>query len=384
MKRIVILGSSGSIGRQALDVVRAHPDEFSVVGLAVHSNIDILSSQIKEFGPEVVAVGNLEAAASMTADCDLIAGDDGVAALAGLVNADFVLNALVGSAGLRSTLAAIAAGKVLGLANKESMVAGGAFVNEALNLWGGKVIPVDSEHSALFQCLEGEDPQGVARLILTGSGGPFRGRTIEQMRSVTVEEALAHPRWSMGPKITVDSATMMNKGLEVIEAHYLFGFDYDLIEVVIHPQSIVHSAVEFSDSSFKAQLGPTDMRIPIQYALTYPSREPTPAGGVRLADIAKLTFEEPDVENFPALGLAIEAGKAGGAMPAVLNAANEEAVAAFLAGKLAFTDITGVVESSLETLVGAKAASFDILMQVEAETRSIARQEIEKRSSEVQ
>ncbi len=328
-RRVVILGSTGSIGRQALDVAAAHPDLIEVVGLVAGSDADTLGKQVGEtraarhgLGPEVAAE------------------------LAALDDADVVLNAIVGCAGLEASIAALEAGKVLALANKESLVAGGRACLDAAERGGGSLVPVDSEHAALSQCLARCDRAEVARIVLTASGGPFRTR--RDLSSVTPDEALAHPTWSMGPKITVDSATLMNKGLEVIEAHWLFGFGYDAVGVLVHPQSIVHGMVELRDSTLLLQAAPTDMRIPIQAALLGEQRVP---GGYERLDLAKagaLEFEEVDHERFPALGLAYRAGRAGGTAPAVLNAANEVAVEAFLAGHLEFTAIAQVVEQVLE------------------------------------
>lgn len=378
MKRLAILGSTGSIGRQTLDVVRAHPDLFDVAALSTKSNVELLARQIEQFRPEAVAVADPEAAKEMPdVDCEVLVGPQGIADLASMDGVDLVLNALVGSAGLKPTLSAIETGKTLALANKESLVVGGHLVKEEMEKSGASLIPVDSEHSAIFQCLLGEDRGGLSRIILTASGGPFRGRKASELTDVTVDEALAHPRWKMGPKITVDSATMMNKGLEVIEAHHLFGIDFDEIEIVIHPESIVHSLVEFVDGSVKAQLGATDMRLPIQYALTHPNRLPSPVSRIDLAQLGALTFEKPDVEGFPALALAIESGRRGGASPAIANAANEEAVDAFLNGQIRFTDIPAVIEGTLESVRGKRADSFDILMEVEAEARAKAKERIE-------
>ncbi|MCL5292484.1 MAG: 1-deoxy-D-xylulose-5-phosphate reductoisomerase [Actinobacteria bacterium] len=380
MKKVTVLGSSGSIGLQTLDVIRAHSDRFKVVGLSVRSDIETLVQHVKEFRPAVVAVADADAAAFLEQiECEILVGDEGVATLAAWDGADTVVNALVGSAGLRSTLSAISAGRELALANKESMVAGGDLVKEALRKSGSSIIPVDSEHSAIFACLVGESRVGVSKILLTGSGGPFRGKTIADLMDVTVEEALAHPRWRMGPKISVDSATMMNKGLEVIEAHYLFDVAYGSIEVIVHLESTIHSMVEFADGSIKAQLAPTDMRIPIQYALSYPEHLSSPVQPLDLIELGKLTFEAPDLVNFPALRLAIEAGRLGGAYPAVMNAANEEAVAAFLAGSIRFVDIAPVVEAVLDSFGGERAETFDILMKIEAGARQTARVEIDKR-----
>ncbi|HEX2293976.1 MAG TPA: 1-deoxy-D-xylulose-5-phosphate reductoisomerase [Actinomycetota bacterium] len=328
-RRVVILGSTGSIGRQALDVAAQHPDLLEVVGLVAGSDEDALGAQVRETGAAHHGLGRKAAA-------ELAAHDD----------ADVVLNAIVGCAGLEASVAALRAGKELALANKESLVAGGRVCLDAAAAGGGTLVPVDSEHAALAQCLARCDRKDVARITLTASGGPFRTRG--DLGSVTREEALAHPTWSMGPKVTIDSATLMNKGLEVIEARWLFGFGYDDIAIIVHPQSVVHGMVELRDSTLLLQAAPTDMRIPIQAAILGDRRV---AGGYESLDLAKvgsLDFEEVDRERFPAVGLAYRAGRAGGTAPAVLNAANEVAVEAFLAGDLAFTAIMDVVEAVLD------------------------------------
>ncbi len=382
MKRLAILGSTGSIGRQALDVVRAHPDLFDVVALSTRREVGLLAAQMEEFRPLAVAVADPEAAKMMPrAECDVLVGPDGIDELASMDGVDLVLNGLVGSAGLKPTLSAVEAGKTVALANKESLVVGGHLVKEAMGKSGASLIPVDSEHSAIFQCLLGEDPSRLSRIILTASGGPFRGRKASDLAGVAVEEALAHPKWKMGSKISIDSATMMNKGLEVIEAHHLFDADIDKIEIVIHPESIVHSLVEFVDGSLKAQLGATDMRLPIQYALTYPDRVTSPVSKLDLAQLGGLTFEKPDFEDFPALALAIEAGRKGGASPAIMNAANEEAVDAFLNRLIRFTDIPTVIGETLESVRGEAADDLDILLEVEAEARAVAKERIERLKS---
>lgn len=373
MKRIVILGATGSIGRQALEIVDAYPQEFTVVGLAAHKNAELLMRQATRWRPRRVAIVDASAADNLAtvlpAGTELLRGTDGVAELAALPEADLVLNGIVGSAGLDSTLAALRAGKTLALANKESLVVGGEIVLKELEGGGGRLLPVDSEHSALFQCLMGEDSSAVRRLVLTGSGGPFRGRTREQLERVTVDEALAHPTWNMGPKITVDSATLMNKGLEVIEAHYLFGVDYGHIDVTIHPQSIVHSLVEFVDGSIKAQLGLPDMRLPILLAMTYPARLATALPRLDLTRTGTLAFEAPDESAFPALRLAYETGRQGKTCPAVLNAANEVAVARFLEGRIGFCAITEVIEETLSRHTPADVASVETLRDADAWAR---------------
>lgn len=346
-KNIVVLGSTGSIGRQALEVIGWFPDRFRLVGLATSHSIDLLEEQVRMFDVPFAAVADSAAAGEFEQHCrewqvNCLKGQDGLKELASLPEADLVLVAVSGTAGLVPTMAAINCGKTIALANKETLVAGGSLVMSAARRQGVRVIPVDSEHSAIHQCLQ--QKEGVARLIITGSGGPFRGRTAEQLQDVTPEKALRHPTWHMGAKITIDSATLMNKGLEVIEARWLFGMDYPDIEVLIHPQSIVHGLVVYRDGVVLAQLGWPDMRVPIQYALCYPEHITNQLEPLDLAKAAQLTFEAPDLKTFRCLSLAIEAGTAGGTMPAVLNAANEVAVIAFLRGKASFHSIPGVIE----------------------------------------
>lgn len=341
--RVAILGSTGSIGRQALDVVARYPDRIEVVALAANASYPLLLEQAERFGVTNLALGDADAAAAASSASGrrIPGGPSAIETMAGEGSADLVLNALVGAAGLRGSIATLKGGSRLALANKESLVAGGELVTD---LGLERIIPVDSEHSAIYQCLEGEPLNRVARLWVTASGGPFRTFSREQMAGVTVQQALRHPRWTMGPKITIDSATLMNKGLEVIEAHHLFGLGYDRISVVVHPQSTVHSMVEFSDGSVKAHLGVTDMRIPIQYAFSHPDRWDAPVAPLDFRTLGSLDFEAPDFERFPALKLAYHAGAEGGTLPAVMNAANEVAVAAFLGGGLAYLDIASVVE----------------------------------------
>lgn len=358
MKNIIILGSTGSIGTQAVDVIKKNREDFNVIGLAAYKNASLLIQQAKELRPKYVCLIDEEACAASKSrfrDYIFLEGAKGVEELATEGSVELVLNAIVGSAGLPATIAAIEANKVLALANKESFVAGGDLINDLLTRSKTKIIPVDSEHSAIFQCLIGEDPKEVKKLILTASGGPFRGRKPDSLADVTPSDAISHPRWNMGKKISVDSATLMNKGLEVIEAHFIFGVPYDKIDIVIHPESIIHSMVEFVDGSIKAHLGRTDMRIPIQYALTYPSRLDSPVDSISFKEIATLTFEEVDFELAPCIGLALGAAKKGRSHPAVMNAANEIAVEAFLNEEISFTDIGEIIE---ETLVAHRP--FDI------------------------
>ena len=355
MKKISILGSTGSIGTQTLDIVNQYPDQFQVVGLATRSNIDLLATQVKQFRPEIVAIcdesklGTLkDAIASVDYSPIILAGEGGVAEVASYGEAQSVVTGIVGCAGLLPTIAAIKAGKDIALANKETLIAGGPVVLPLVEKHGVKLLPADSEHSAIFQCLQGVPDGGLRRIILTASGGAFRDWPVEQLKYVTVQDALKHPNWSMGQKITVDSATLMNKGLEVIEAHFLFGMDYPDIDIVIHPQSIIHSLIELQDTSVLAQLGWPDMRLPLLYALSWPERIDTDWEPLDLVKAGSLTFREPDHDKYPCMQLAYSAGKAGGAMPAVLNAANEQAVALFLAEKIAFLDIPRVIEKTCD------------------------------------
>jgi 1-deoxy-D-xylulose-5-phosphate reductoisomerase len=377
--RVAVLGSTGSIGRQALEVAALHPERIRIVALAAGRGAALVVEQARRFGVSHVALADPEAAGvarGELAGSEVGSGPDAVVALACLPEADVVLNALVGAAGLRTSMAALAAGKRLALANKESLVVGGELVTALAA--PGQLVPVDSEHSAIFQCLVGEPIESVARLWITASGGPFRGRTRSDLAGVTREQALAHPRWTMGPKISIDSATLMNKGLEVIEAHHLFDMPYDRISVVIHPQSIVHSMVEFSDGSVKAHLGATDMRIPIQYALTLPERWGSPVAPLDLTKLGTLEFAEPDLAAFPALELAIAAGRTGGTAPAILNAANEVAVAAFLEGGCAFLDIDHTVAATLEAIASEPATSIERVEQADSEARRVARGLLER------
>jgi 1-deoxy-D-xylulose-5-phosphate reductoisomerase len=381
---VAIAGSTGSIGTQAIDVVRAEPDRFEVVALAAWSSAGALAAQARELRPKLVVVGDAarapEVAAGVPPGTEVQAGPDALAAV-GTV-ADVCVNGVVGFAGLRLTLATLGAGRRLALANKESLIAGGPVVRAVLERPGaGHIVPVDSEHCAVHQCLAanaGGDPGRVARIVLTASGGPFRGRGRAELARVTVADALAHPTWSMGPKITVDSSTLMNKGLEVIEAHELFGVGYDRIEVVVHPQSIVHSMVEMTDGSTIAQLSHPDMRLPIGYALAWPDRIATPFGRIDWAACGPLSFEPPDHDGFPCLGLAYEAGRQGGLAPAVLNAANEEAVAAFLGERIAWTSIPDVLKAVVSRHDGGRADGVDAVIDADRRAREAARREIER------
>ncbi|MEM8719399.1 MAG: 1-deoxy-D-xylulose-5-phosphate reductoisomerase [Cyanobacteria bacterium P01_G01_bin.39] len=352
MKAITILGSTGSIGTQTLDIVTHHPDKFRVVGLAAGSNVALLAEQIRTFKPEIVALGNEDKLAelkSAIANCDpqpeILVGQRGICEVAGYGDAQSVVTGIVGCAGLLPTIAAIKAGKDIALANKETLIAGAPVVLPLVKKHQVKLLPADSEHSAIFQCLQGVPDGGLRRIILTASGGSFRDLPVEKLSSVTVQDALKHPNWSMGQKITIDSATLMNKGLEVIEAHYLFDLDYDHIDIVIHPQSIIHSLIEVQDTSVLAQLGWPDMRLPLLYALSWPERIYTNWQQLDLVKAGDLTFREPDHQKYPCMQLAYAAGRAGGLMPAVLNAANEQAVALFLNQKISFLDIPRSIEA---------------------------------------
>lgn len=353
-RSVSILGSTGSIGRSALEVLRLEPEKFTVTALAGAMNVPLLTEQALEFRPRFLAVQSPEGAAALRARLpkgytpEILVGQDGYETLASLPEADIVLSAQVGAAGLRATVAAAEAGKVIALANKESLVLAGSRIRALCAATGAVILPVDSEHNALFQCLAGNDAKAVSRIILTASGGPFRGKTRGQMADVTVEAALAHPNWSMGAKITIDSATMMNKGLELIEAHHLYGLALERIEVVVHKESIVHSLVEYRDGSQLAQLGSPDMRVPIAHCLGWPQRLATGVKRLDLAACGTLTFAAPDEEAFPALGLAKRALREGGGYPVVLNAANEEAVAAFLAERIGYLGIADLVERALD------------------------------------
>jgi 1-deoxy-D-xylulose-5-phosphate reductoisomerase len=355
VKTISLLGSTGSIGIQTLDIASQYPDKFQVVGLAAGQNVELLAQQIREFRPEIVAISEAQKLPELQAaiaDLDrqpiLLAGEAGVIEVARYSDAEVVVTGIVGCAGLLPTIAAIKAGKDIALANKETLIAGGAVVLPLVQKYGVKLLPADSEHSAIFQCLQGVPSGGLRRLLLTASGGAFRSWPVEKLSKVTVRDALKHPNWSMGRKITIDSATLMNKGLEVIEAHWLFGVDYDQIEIVIHPQSIIHSLIELQDTSVLAQLGWPDMRLPLLYALSWPERIYTAWQQLDLVKVGELSFHAPDHQKYPCMQLAYAAGRAGGCMPAVLNAANEQAVALFLEEKIQFLDIPHLIEQACD------------------------------------
>jgi len=372
-RRVVILGSTGSIGVQALDVVsRAVEGALEVVGLSAETDYETLIAQARTFGVKRIALADPDAAAragELWTEGELLSGPEGLVKLIVDADCDLVLNAIVGSAGLVPTVAALGEGIDLALANKESLVVGGELVNQLAQATGASIIPVDSEHSAIHQLLAGEAPGTVDRLIVTASGGPFRGRGREQLREVTIEQALAHPTWAMGGKITIDSATLMNKGLEVIEAHHLFGTPYQQIDVLVHPQSIVHSLIQLCDGATLAHLGYPDMRVPISYGLHYPERVDVPVKPLDLGALGSLTFEPVDDETFSCLALARAAGIAGGTAPCILNAANEVAVHAFLQGRLSFLAIAEVIERTLEALPGGQVHSFDSLAAADGDAR---------------
>jgi 1-deoxy-D-xylulose-5-phosphate reductoisomerase len=374
VRRIVIVGSTGSIGTQALDVV-SRSDDFEVVGLAAGSNDALLVEQAQQFGVARIGLADDRAAARASERWtagEVLGGPDGLVRLITDSGANLVLNALVGSAGLGPTVAALGEGIDLALANKESLVVGGELVMALAEATGAAIIPVDSEHSALFQLIRSERRPGtIDRLVLTASGGPFRGRTRDELANVTIEQALAHPTWAMGGKITIDSATLMNKGLELIEAHHLFGVPYEQIDVVVHPQSIVHALINLNDGSALAHLGYPDMRVPISYALHFPDRADVPVQPLDLPALSQLTFEAPDEQAFPCLRLARQAAAEGGTAPCVMNAANEVAVQAFLDGHLPFTGIPEMIERALETVDRQPLTSFDDLYLADAQSRRV-------------
>ena len=378
-RRLLILGSTGSIGTQALDIVSRDP-ELEIVGLSAERSADALIEQARSFGVDRIALADADAgarAAEAWTDGEVLVGAEGLVRLVLESGADLVLNALVGSAGLGPTVATLGEGIDLALANKESLVVGGELVMALAEATGAQILPVDSEHSALHQLLAGEAPGTVEKLVLTASGGPFRGRTRAELAEVTVDEALAHPTWDMGGKISIDSATLINKGLEVIEAFHLFGIPFDRIEVVVHPQSIVHSMITLCDGAALAHLGNPDMRVPISYALHYPDRVDVPVEALDLAKVGALTFEPVDEHAFPALALARAAAVAGGTAPCVLNAANEVAVHAFLGGKLSFLGIPAVIEGALERLPGTRVRAFESLYEADREARAVAAELVE-------
>ena len=371
MKTISVLGSTGSIGTQTLDVVRHHPD-IRVAALAARKNITLLEEQIREFSPLLAAVADEGKAAELKdrvkdLDVRVVSGMDGLIEAACLPGADMVVTAIVGMIGIRPTIAAIRSGKDIALANKETLVCAGHLIMPLAAQHGVKILPVDSEHSAIFQCLNQEKRARIEKILLTCSGGPFLGWSAQDVERVTVEDALRHPNWNMGPKITVDSATLVNKGLEVMEAGWLFGVDADRIEVVIQPQSVIHSAVQFTDGAVIAQMGTPDMRLPIQYALFWPERRSMETERLDLFSLKELTFLKPDTQVFRGLPLALRAMKTGGTMPTVFNAANEKAVAKFLAGQIPFTDIWRIIEACMDAHTAQKDPDLDTILETEKE-----------------
>lgn len=379
MKRISILGSTGSIGKSTLEIIGLNRDRFRVVGLAARGNLSLLKEQIERFSPQLVAVYERECAERLTAELGngapvmVLSGLEGLIEVATMDEADFVISAIVGAAGLLPTYSAIKEGKTVGLANKETLVIAGKIVIEEARKSSAKIIPVDSEHSALFQCLEGRNRSEIRRLILTASGGPFRGMSKKELSSVRVEEALRHPNWKMGAKITIDSATLMNKGLEVIEAYWLFGIPPERIEVIIHPESIIHSMVEFNDGTIIAQLSRPDMKGPIAYALSYPERLSGVVESLNFGVLKSLTFELPDKEAFPCLELAYTALREGGTMPSVLNAANEVAVEAFLEERIGFNDIPLIIEKVMQRHHKMTCNSIEEVLEADRWARDEAR-----------
>jgi 1-deoxy-D-xylulose-5-phosphate reductoisomerase len=392
VRTVSLVGSTGSIGTQSVDVIEAEPDRFEVVAIGAHRSVELLVAQARRLRPAMVAIGDptryAEVAAGVPTGTEVLAGPDALVHIATV--ADTVVNGVVGFAGLPVTLACLSAGKRLALANKESLIAGGPVVARARRTAGAEIIPVDSEHGAIHQCLRAIlDPAAMAalpeppgkplrRIVLTASGGPFRGRDVRELAEVTVADALAHPTWSMGPKITVDSSTLMNKGLEVIEAHELFGVDYEAIDVVVHPQSVIHSMIETTDGATLAQLSLPDMRLPIGYALAYPDRGRVPWGAIDWTRLGTLSFEEPDRDGFPCLDLAYRAGREGGTAPACLNGANEVAVAAFLDGRIRWVDIPGVIAASLDDYSSQAPTTVDDVLEADRSGRELAQRAVDR------
>lgn len=376
-KHIAVLGSTGSIGRQTLDVIAAHPDEFTAEVLTAGSNAELLAAQAEKFRPDSIVIADESKYDYLKSrlenlDIKIYAGSEAICDVVEGSNVDVVLVALVGFAGLKPTVRAIEAGKVIALANKETLVAAGEVINSLIAQYKTPLLPVDSEHSAIFQCLAGEGSNKIEKILLTASGGPFLSLGREELEHVTPAQALRHPSWRMGDKITIDSASMMNKGFEVIEAHWLFGVPVERIEVVVHPQSIVHSAVQFADGAVKAQLGMPDMRIPIQYALSYPARMELDVPRLSLSQTGSLTFMAPDVERFPCLGLAFEAMKTGGTMPCILNAAAETANLAFLEERIGFMDMPRVISAVMQSSASVAHPTLDDILAADAEARAKA------------
>jgi 1-deoxy-D-xylulose-5-phosphate reductoisomerase len=389
MKKIVILGSTGSIGRSALEVVSKFPDRFRVLGITAGKNISLLMEQILQFNPEVVAVSDEGTYKSLKSqipnlkskNIELLFGTEGISTVAALPDADVVISAIVGAAGLLPTIAAVRAGKTVAIANKEALVMAGDIVMTEAKKYGAAILPVDSEHSAIFQCIKGYEKRSIKKVILTASGGPFVGRTIRELEGILPEDALKHPNWNMGKKITIDSATLINKGLEVIEAHHLFGLPPERIDVLVHPQSIVHSIVEFIDGSYLAQLSSPDMKGPIAYALSCPERLYDVMETLAWEKLSALTFKLPDNETFPCLSLCYEAIKVGGTMPAVLNASNEIAVSAFLDGISKFNDIPVIIKNVMDSHKPQPANNIDIILEADRWSREKTLREIKSLSN---
>lgn len=382
MKNLVVLGSTGSIGTQTLDVVRANPDRFHISVLVANRSDELLEKQIKEFQPELAVLSD-EAAAKRLKErfagkTRIESGRQAVIDAAVYPEADIIVTSLMGFAGLEPTMAALEAGKDIALANKETLVVAGELVMAKAKEKGCAILPVDSEHCALFQCLQGQDRAALEKLIITASGGPFRGKKADQLQNVTIKDVLAHPTWNMGQKITVDSASLINKGLEVIEARWLYDVDFDRIQVVVHPQSIIHSMVQYQDGTVMAQLGCTDMRLPIQYALTYPERVVSSFPRVDFYELAKLTFEKPDMDTFRGLKLAFEAGRTGGTMPCIMNAANEVAVEAFLRGESGFLRIYELIEAAMNAGEVVYKPSLEQLLEADRWARAFTRENLKK------
>lgn len=372
MKKIAILGSTGSIGTQTLEVVRSNPD-LQVAALAAGSNVEKMEEQIREFKPALAAMWTEEAAKDLQArvadmEVKVVSGMEGLLEIAVLAESQVLVTAIVGMIGIRPTIAAIQAGKDIALANKETLVTAGHIIMPLAERYGVAILPVDSEHSAIFQSMNGEPKDKIEKILLTASGGPFRSRSREQLQNIQVEDALKHPNWAMGRKITIDSSTLVNKGLEVMEAKWLFGVDLDRIQVVVHPQSIIHSAVQYVDGAIMAQLGTPDMKLPIQYALFYPDRRPMAGKRVDLFELAQITFEKPDTDTFTGLALAYEAARAGGSMPTVYNAANERAVALFLDRKISYLQIPELIGEAMERHKVVAAPTVEQILEAEAET----------------
>ncbi|MBQ1874241.1 MAG: 1-deoxy-D-xylulose-5-phosphate reductoisomerase [Paludibacteraceae bacterium] len=387
MKRLAILGSTGSIGTQTLDVVRRHPDLYEVYAICANRSVDLLVEQAREFRPEVVCIADESLYEELSRQLSAIsfqgkiwAGADSIADMVTMPSIDIVVAAMVGYAGLRPTIEAIRAGKTIALANKETLVVAGEIICELAQKHHAPILPVDSEHSAIFQSLVGEDRNEIEKILLTASGGPFRTYSLEQMRTVTAADALRHPNWEMGAKITIDSASMMNKGFEVIEAKWLFGVPVEKVEVVVHPQSIVHSAVQFADGAIKAQLGAPDMRLPIQYALSFPERLAADFPRADLFALKDLTFERPDLERFPNLGLAYEAMRRGGTVPCVLNAANEVANLAFREGRCGFLQMSDIISETMNRAAFIQKPNYEDYVACDAEARRIAAEELNRKS----